>query len=168
MINGISNSSYSNYENKYNLYNQNPYSSVPNTPEDDRRLISDTKKANDDSPLNDKQKEECQTCKNRKYKDGSNDPGVSYKTPTKIKSGAAAAAVKSHEHEHVSRERAKAQREGKEIIYQNVTIHTAICPECHKSYVSGGTTRTVTRNSNESQMNNMENEEKGKFIDIRV
>ena len=47
--------------------------------------------------------------------------------------------------EHVYREQAKADREGRKVVSQNVTMHTEICPECGKSYVSGGTTRTVTK-----------------------
>jgi hypothetical protein len=46
--------------------------------------------------------------------------------------------------EHVVREQAKAQREDRKVVSQSVTYRTAICPECGKSYVSGGTTRTVT------------------------
>lgn len=88
---------------------------------------------------------ECQTCKERKYQDGSNDPGVSFKTPTNIAPEQAAAAVRGHEQEHVVREQAKAQREGREVVSQSVTYHTAICPECGKAYISGGTTRTSTR-----------------------
>lgn len=88
---------------------------------------------------------ECQTCKNRKYQDGSNDPGVSFKSATKISPEAAASAVRGHEMEHVYRNRAKAAREDKEIVSQSVVIKTAICPECGKAYVSGGETKTVTR-----------------------
>lgn len=88
---------------------------------------------------------ECETCKNRRYQDGSNDPGVSYKAPTKISPQAAESAVRSHEAEHVTRNRAKAEREGSEIVSQHVAIHHAVCPECGKVYVSGGTTTTVTR-----------------------
>ena len=92
---------------------------------------------------------ECQTCKNRRYQDGSDDSGVSFQTPTKVDPNAAGAAVRSHEQEHVSRNQAKAKREGKEIVSQSVTIHTAICPECGRVYVSGGTTRTTTRNASD-------------------
>ena len=87
---------------------------------------------------------ECQTCKERKYQDGSDDPGVSFKTPTNIDPDQAPAAVRGHEMEHVYREQAKASREGRKVISQTVTYHTAICPECGRAYVSGGTTRTVT------------------------
>ncbi|MCI8400183.1 MAG: hypothetical protein HFF90_12440 [Oscillibacter sp.] len=87
---------------------------------------------------------ECQTCKERKYQDESDDMGVSYQTPTNIAPDQAASAVRGHEMEHVYREQAKAEREDRKVISQSVTIHTAICPECGKAYVSGGTTRTTT------------------------
>ena len=94
---------------------------------------------------------ECQTCKERKYQDGSDDAGVSFKTPTKIDPDQAAAAVRGHEMEHVVREQAKAQREDRKVVSQSVTYHTAICPECGRAYVSGGTTRTVTAAKSDSQ-----------------
>lgn len=95
---------------------------------------------------------ECQTCKERKYQDGSDDPGVSFKTPTNIAPNQAAAAVRGHENEHVVREQAKAQQEDRKVVSQSVTYHTDICPECGKAYVSGGTTRTVTKANNSEQV----------------
>lgn len=86
----------------------------------------------------------CETCEGRKYQDGSDDPGVSYQTPTRIAPENAASAVRGHEMEHVVREQAKAQREERRVVSQSVTLHTDICPECGKTYISGGTTRTVT------------------------
>jgi hypothetical protein len=86
----------------------------------------------------------CQTCKNRKYQDVSSDPSVSFQTPTKINPGAAASVVAAHENEHVTHEKAKAEREGREIVSQSVTLKTGICPECHRVYVSGGVTRTTS------------------------
>ena len=91
---------------------------------------------------------ECQTCKERKYQDGSDDMGVSFQTPTNVDPDLAASAVRGHEMEHVVRERAKATREDRKVVSQSVTYHTAICPECGKVYVSGGTTRTVTKANN--------------------
>ena len=88
--------------------------------------------------------EECQTCKQRKYQDGSDDMGVSFKTPTHVAPEAAASAVRGHEQEHVVREQAKAEQEDRRVVSQDVTLHTDICPECGKVYISGGTTRTVT------------------------
>lgn len=94
---------------------------------------------------------ECETCKNRKYQDESDDPGVSFKSASKVAKGAAGAAVRSHEQEHVVRERAKAEREGREVVSQSVVIKTAICPECGDSYVAGGETTTVTRSKPETE-----------------
>lgn len=94
---------------------------------------------------------ECQTCKERKYQDGSDDPGVSFKTPTNIAPEMVASAVRGHENEHVVREQAKARQEGRKVVNQSVTYHTAICPECGKVYVSGGTTRTVTKAAEDQQ-----------------
>ena len=76
---------------------------------------------------------------------------MSYKTPTTIAPEQAATAVRSHEQEHVVREQSKAQREGREVVSQSVTMHTAICPECGRTYISGGTTRTTTRAENPAQ-----------------
>lgn len=98
--------------------------------------------------LNEKQGE-CRTCKNRKYQDGSDDPGVSFKTASKIAPEAAASAVRGHEMEHVYRNRAKAAREGREIVSQSVVLKSGICPECGKAYIAGGETRTVTKAKNE-------------------
>jgi hypothetical protein len=93
----------------------------------------------------------CETCEERKYQDGSDDASVSYQTPTRIDPDAAAAAVRGHEMEHVYHEQAKAQREGRKVVSQTVTLHTAICPECGRSYISGGTTRTVTKGVQSAQ-----------------
>ena len=106
---------------------------------------------------------ECQTCKNRKYQDGSDDPGVSFKTPTNVAPEQAAAAVRGHEQEHVVREQAKAQREDRRVVSQSVTIHTEICPECGDVYVSGGTTRTVTKSNPVQETPQEDNSKKSAF-----
>lgn len=87
---------------------------------------------------------ECKTCKERKYQDGSDDPGVSFKMPTHIGPDQSASSVLGHEMEHVVRERAKAQSEGRRVISQSVTMQSGICPECGRVYTAGGMTRTVT------------------------
>ena len=107
---------------------------------------------------------ECQTCKERKYQDGSDDPGVSFKTPTNIAPEQAGAAVRGHENEHVVREQAKARQENRKVVSQSVTYHTAICPECGKVYVSGGTTRTVTKADNSQQANQQNQEQQNPRI----
>ena len=109
---------------------------------------------------------ECQTCKNRKYQDGSKDPSVSFKTPTRLSPEQAAYAVRSHEAEHVAHAWAQAQREDKEVVSQSVTYHTGICPECGRTYLAGGNTRTTFRSSPETYEE--EPVKKGAFIDISV
>lgn len=86
---------------------------------------------------------QCQTCESRRYQDGSDDPGVSFKAPGKISPEASASVVKSHEMEHVGREKAKAVREDREVVSQSVQLFTSVCPECGSSYVSGGKTTTT-------------------------
>jgi hypothetical protein len=34
-----------------------------------------------------------------------------------------------HEQQHVAHEQAKAAEDGRKVVFQSVTIHTAICPE---------------------------------------
>ena len=91
---------------------------------------------------------ECQTCKERKYQDGS-DENVSFKSAQHISPEAAGARVRAHEQEHVSNAYSKAQQEGGKVINASVAIHTAICPECGRTYVSGGTTTTQIKYNNE-------------------
>jgi len=91
-----------------------------------------------------KENKECETCANRKYVDVSNDPNVSFKTPTHLSPGGAAYAVAAHEFEHVTHEQSNAQQNGRKVLYQSVQIRTAICPECGRVYVAGGKTTTVT------------------------
>lgn len=90
----------------------------------------------------------CETCANRKYQDGS-DENVSFKSATNIAPEAAASAVRGHEQEHVANAYDKAKQNNGKVISATVQIHTAICPECGKTYVSGGTTRTQIKYSNE-------------------
>jgi hypothetical protein len=117
---------------------------------------------------------ECQTCRNRKYVDGSDDAGVSFKAPAHVSPESSMAAVASHEQEHVSREGAKAQADGREIVSQSVRIYTDVCPECGRVYASGGKTTTTTRADKKNTDYFMENMRKsmgmhfGKYIDKRL
>ena len=69
---------------------------------------------------------ECETCKNRKYQDG------------------------SHEQEHVSNAYRKAAQGNGKVLSATVSLRTAICPECGRSYTAGGTTSTKISYSDES------------------
>jgi len=72
---------------------------------------------------------ECQACAERRYVDGSDDPSVSFKTPTQIDPEQSASMVMSHEMEHVANEQANADRDGREVVSQSVRLHSSICPE---------------------------------------
>ena len=93
--------------------------------------------------------EECETCKNRKYQDGSNE-NVSFKSASHISPNAAGAAVRAHEGEHVANAYTKAAGKNGKVINASVSIHTSVCPECGRTYVSGGTTNTTIKYSDEA------------------
>lgn len=90
-------------------------------------------------------KGECQTCKERKYVDGSDEGNVSFKAPGHIAPEASAGVVMAHEKEHVANAKREGNKPGNELISATVSIKTAICPECGRSYVAGGTTRTLIK-----------------------
>ncbi len=94
--------------------------------------------------------EECETCKNRKYQDGSDEVDVSFKNASHISPNAAGAAVRAHEGEHVANAYEKAAQKNGKVLRASVSIHTAVCPECGRTYVSGGTTNTMIKYPNES------------------
>ncbi|MBR6391087.1 MAG: hypothetical protein IKS16_07070 [Lachnospiraceae bacterium] len=93
---------------------------------------------------------ECQTCKERKYQDGS-DENVSFKSAQHISPTAAASRVRAHEQEHVANAYEKAAKDGGKVLQASVSIHTAICPECGRTYVSGGETNTKIEYSHEKE-----------------
>ncbi|MCM1273438.1 MAG: hypothetical protein NC225_01590 [Clostridium sp.] len=90
---------------------------------------------------------ECKTCANRKYVDGSNEADVSFKTPGVIKPEEAYAKVSAHERQHVSNAIAKGNEPGAKLISASVALKMAVCPECGRTYVAGGTTTTTIRYS---------------------
>ena len=89
----------------------------------------------------------CKTCDSRTYQDWSNDIGVSFKTPTRIDPSSAPSLVASHEQEHVANNQRSAEKSGGEVIFQNVTLTTNICPECKRVYISGGVTKSAIARS---------------------
>lgn len=91
---------------------------------------------------------ECQTCKNRKYKDGS-DENVSFKSAAHIAPEAARTMVAAHEAEHVSNAYTEAAQKDGKVINASVSLHTSVCPECGRVYVAGGETRTMVKYPNE-------------------
>lgn len=115
---------------------------------------------------------ECQTCKNRKYQDGS-DEMVSFKAPGHISPQASGSRVRAHEQEHVSNAYSKAADGDGRVISASVSLKTAICPECGRSYVSGGTTTTqIKYNTDNPYEENKKNYEAdslaGQFVEYYI
>jgi len=110
---------------------------------------------------------ECETCKERKYKDGS-DEMVSYKTAAHISPSEAPMRVMAHEGEHVANAYKKAEQNNGKVLSVSVSIHTAVCPECGRVYVSGGETRTsiMYRKDDEEEAANDGREVLGANIDL--
>ncbi len=85
---------------------------------------------------------ECETCRERKYQDGSDESDVSFQTAQHIDPSAAGARVRAHEQEHVRNAYEKQEKGEGKVLQASVQIKTAICPECGRTYVSGGVTTT--------------------------
>lgn len=128
--------------------------------------LATLKEVFDDKALKQMGVVECASCATRTYRDQSDDPGVSFKTPTQLNPAQAATAVISHEMEHVANEQADAKQEGKEVIAQSVQIFHSICPECGKSYVSGGVTKTTTAGKSNPYKDTMTNRAAGNLVDM--
>lgn len=88
---------------------------------------------------------DCSTCESRKYKDGSDESNVSFKSAAHIDPSASTSRVMAHEQEHVSNAYSKAANNNGEVIFATVTLKTAVCPECGRNYVSGGVTHTAIK-----------------------
>jgi len=106
---------------------------------------------------------ECKTCHARSYTDQSSDASVSFQNPTHVSPEMAAGAVAAHEQEHVQNNVQKAQREGMKAT-SFVQILTAVCPECGRIYVSGGTTTTYYSKKQQTQGE----DGNGLYVDIKA
>ncbi len=132
-----------------NSFNYSGYNvSNGSAPEGSSGIARNPGESNVKSPGRKSSPAECETCKNRKYQDGS-DEMVSFKSATPISPQSAASAVRSHEQEHVANAYKKAAQNNGKVVSANVSIHTSVCPECGRSYVSGGTTSTQIKYFNE-------------------
>lgn len=110
--------------------------------------------------------EVCESCKTRKYKDGSNDAGVSFKSPAHISLENSAAVVAAHEQEHVLNAYSRAEQSGGHVAYSSVRLFTASCPECGRMYVSGGVTESRIVKKQESAR--LDAGLLGQYIDMAV
>lgn len=142
MIGSISDMSMGYNYNNYNLNNNNINNS------DESNIIKNSGESTEKLPGKKSSPAECETCKNRKYQDGS-DEMVSFKSAAHISPETAASRVRSHEQEHVSNAYKKASQDNGKVLSTNVSIKTSICPECGRSYVAGGETRTQIKYYNE-------------------
>ena len=134
------------YDTLYPVYNANPV-----TPVDQAGRVTRGSEGTTDTESGKKvEKTECQTCKNRKYVDGSNEGNVSFKTPGHISPESSGAKVMAHEKEHVANAVAKGNQAGNKLVAATVTLHTSVCPECGRVYVSGGVTNTKIRSTQPS------------------
>ena len=138
MIAPITNTSYN--------YSQLPKQTPPNN--NDNNIIRNPGESTEKLAGRQSSPAECETCASRKYKDGS-DEMVSFKSAAHISPNAAASKVRAHEQEHVTNAYDKAEQKNGKVISASVSISTAICPECGRSYVSGGETRTQIKYYNE-------------------
>ena len=107
---------------------------------------------------------ECQTCKNRKYVDGSDEGDVSFKAPGHIDPGQSYATVMSHEQEHVTNARQKTAGSDAKLISASVSLKMAVCPECGRTYVAGGTTRTAIKYSKDNPYDQGRKTVEGSFL----
>jgi len=82
----------------------------------------------------------CGTCVSRTYQDQSGDIGVSFKGGASVAPEAAASMIFAHEREHAAIAHQEAQRTGGHAD-TDIRVHTSICPDCKKVYVSGGEAR---------------------------
>lgn len=131
-----------------------PVSKVTNTDPigKDKMLVNETRPA------------ECQTCKNRRYVDASNDSNVSFQTPTYISPKSSYAMVSAHEQEHVTNAYRDANQKGGRVVYASVSLKMAVCPECHTPYVAGGITRSQIKYDTSNPYENMRKSLEGSVI----
>mgnify|MGYP001055830497 FL=1 len=126
----------------------NGYNHIKAGPEAERTVVRNPGESTEKKAGRKSSPAECRTCKERKYQDGS-DENVSFKAASHIDPNAAASRVRSHEQEHVSNAYKDAAQNNGKVLSCNVTIKSAVCPECGRTYVSGGTTATQIKYYNE-------------------
>lgn len=131
----------------YGVMPYNPYAGQLNT--EKSGVVQNPGESTQVAPGRKSSPAECETCKNRKYQDGSNEM-VSFKSASHISPQASASRVMAHEMEHVSNAYKKAEEGNGRVLQAAVSLQTAICPECGTSYVAGGATRTAIQYTNES------------------
>lgn len=137
----------------YNLSGNYGYSystgSAVSTQSEEKGVVINPGKSDVVKPGRKSSPAECETCKNRKYQDGS-DEMVSFKSAAHISPQASASRVRAHEQEHVANAYNKAAQNNGKVLSATVSLQTAVCPECGTVYTAGGTTTTKISYSDEN------------------
>ncbi len=141
IIGPISNLVNSDYTPSNNVVNTNQPIAVQEEMDNKPKVVQNAGEATEKKMGRRSSPAECETCKHRKYQDGS-DENVSFKSASHISPESSGARVMAHEQEHVSNAYTKAAQNNGKVLSAVVSLHTAICPECGRSYVAGGTTST--------------------------
>lgn len=162
-----------------NGFSYQPYTPYPSTPisgstkaeeVQEKGLIKNPGEPAIKAPGRKSSPAECETCKERKYQDGSNEGNVSFKSASHISPSAAGSAVRAHEGEHVANAYNKAATNNGKVLQASVSIHTAICPECGRTYVSGGTTKTKIKYYNEENpyQQNLKSADRARYSGMNI
>ena len=142
-----------NYSNNYSLTGNYGYAystgAVSSAQPEEKGMVVNPGKSDVEKPGRKSSPAECETCKNRKYQDGSNEM-VSFKSASHISPQASASRVRAHEQEHVTNAYNKAAQNNGKVLSATVSLRTAVCPECGTVYTAGGTTTTKISYSDES------------------
>ena len=153
-IYGIGN--YNNYSLSGNYGYGYSAGSVSSAQPEEKGVVLNPGKSDVEKPGRKSSPAECETCKNRKYQDGSNEM-VSFKSASHISPQASSSRVRAHEQEHVTNAYNKAaQNNGKGVELSQRPAdsrpfeYITVCPECGTVYTAGGTTTTKISYSDES------------------
>lgn len=146
-IYGIGN--YSNYNFSGNYGYGDSTGATTSAQSDKKGVVINPGKSDVEKPGRKSSPAECETCKNRKYQDGS-DEMISFKSAAHISPQASASRVRAHEQEHVTNAYNKAAQNNGKVLSATVSLRTAVCPECGTVYTAGGTTTTKISYSDES------------------
>ena len=142
-----------NYSNNYSLTGNYGYAystgAVSSAQPEEKGMVVNPGKSDVEKPGRKSSPAECETCKNRKYQDGSNEM-VSFKAASHISPQASSSRVRAHEQEHVTNAYNKAAQNNGKVLSATVSLRTAVCPECGTVYTAGGTTTTKISYRDES------------------
>ena len=131
-----------NYSNNYSLTGNYGYAystgAVSSAQPEEKGMVVNPGKSDVEKPGRKSSPAECETCKNRKYQDGSNEM-VSFNSASHISPQASSSRVRAHEQEHVTNAYNKAAQNNGKVLSATVSLRTAVCPECGTVYTAGGT-----------------------------